>query len=485
MKKAILIVCAVVGLGSVTRAVGAINYTMERTGRPTGALWSRGVALNDVGQIAVSTGTRGHLWTPGVGFESLGLMTGGGSSISIQDINNAGQITGYESGGGDRGFIWTDGSWTNVGNLDPSPNGVAPLCRARGINNNGLVVGDSKVSVNFTPFRYDGTIQALARPGSHGFAYDINSSNHAAGTVGGSAYIWDPDGTPHELGLGGASAINDHKQVAGGSGGSPGVWDADGTFRPYGILPYDWQASAGIRDINNLGQTVGYSRNTGTGASDRRYATLWDPNGTIHDLNTMVTGLNGWKLVEAMGVNQHGQICGYGSAAQYAGSDQQGFLLTPSNFRDSGDPNPVDLGLGQVGGAQATFSSIVGAGSFFAEYSVLDSADIALMYGALPDHVTESTFQGWQAEFTGEFAGSVTIAFQYDPTGLPWAEEDLQILHWTGSAWETLPGTIDFLGDTILVDTTSLSPFLLIPEPATMAILALGGLAILRRRRKQ
>ncbi|MBT3199396.1 MAG: PEP-CTERM sorting domain-containing protein [Phycisphaerales bacterium] len=492
MKQAILVVSVVVGLGFVARAGGAVSYTIERTGRPTGATWSRGVALNDFGQIAITTGSRGHLWTPGVGFESLGLMTPEGSSIYIQDINNAAQITGYEVGGGTRGFIWTNGSWTGVGNLDPSPNGGSGLSRPRGINDNGLVVGDSKVFVNYTAFRYNGTINPLARPGVHAYAYDINSSNHAAGTVQkydgnyvGYAYIWDPDGTPHELGLGGASAINDHGQVAGGSGGSPGVWDVGGTFRPYGILPYDRHSNGGIGDINNQGQTVGYSRNSGTGIYDRRYATLWDPDGTIHDLNTMVTGLNGWRLVQATGINQHGQICGYGSADQYAGSDQQGFLLTPSNFRNVGDLSPVDLGLGQTGGAQATFGSIVVDGSFFAEYAVRDSADIALMYGALPDNVPQPTLQCWQAEFTGEFAGGATVVFQYDPVGLQWPEEDLHILHWTGSSWETLPGVIDLLGNTISVDTTSLSPFLLVPEPTTLTLLTLGGLAVLRRRRKR
>ena len=145
----------------------------------------------------------------------------------------------------------------------------------------------------------------------------------------------------------------------------------------------------------------------------------------------------------------------------------------------------MDLGLGQTGGAQATFGSIVVDGSFFAEYAVRDSADIALMYGALPDNVPQPTLQCWQAEFTGEFAGGATVVFQYDPVGLQWPEEDLHILHWTGSSWETLPGVIDLLGNTISVDTTSLSPFLLVPEPTTLTLLTLGGLAVLRRRRKR
>ncbi len=65
--KIMCVAAIVAALGSAAMA-GAIHYTIERTGLPAGASWSRGLALNDLGQIAVTTGTRGHLWTPGVGF---------------------------------------------------------------------------------------------------------------------------------------------------------------------------------------------------------------------------------------------------------------------------------------------------------------------------------------------------------------------------------------------------------------------------------
>ncbi|MCH7225393.1 DUF3466 family protein [Haloferula sp. A504] len=320
--------------GPVARA--ETIYSVQKIGIPEGASYSRGVALNDHGQMAVTTGSAGYRWAPGTGFTPLGSATTESRGVYVQDINNSGHIVGYETAGdwSEHAFDW-NGSFTDLGNLDPSPNGQNPLAQAKGINDNGWVVGNSKVFVNFTPFRHVLSMESLARPGSHGYAIDVNSSNVIAGTVSDWSYVahaykWWPDGTYTELGTGGVAAINDLGQVAGSTTtGRACVWDADGTLRTYGILPYSQQSSSAARDINEQGQVVGYSRNSGTGIHDRRYATLWDPDGTIHDLNTMTANLDGWKLVEATGINEAGQICGYGSADQYAGSDQQAFLLTP------------------------------------------------------------------------------------------------------------------------------------------------------------
>jgi len=54
----------------------------------------------------------------------------------------------------------------------------------------------------------------------------------------------------------------------------------------------------------------------------------------MQDLNNLIDPNLGWTLTNAVGINDNGQICGYG---QYGGQ-QEAFLLTPV-------PEPSTLGL--------------------------------------------------------------------------------------------------------------------------------------------
>ncbi len=68
--------------------------------------------------------------------------------------------------------------------------------------------------------------------------------------------------------------------------------------------------------INNLGQVVGYS-------SAGSYAFLYS-GGSPQNLNSLIPSNSGWTLTEATGINDSGQICGYG---EYGGQTEA-FLLT-------------------------------------------------------------------------------------------------------------------------------------------------------------
>ncbi len=88
--------------------------------------------------------------------------------------------------------------------------------------------------------------------------------------------------------------------------------------------------------INDSGQVVGYAY-----ASNGLTAFV-DSNGTMTDLNSLISPSCGMTLLEATGINDAGQIIGWGTTN--VNDVTQGFLLTPV-------PEPstlVLLGIGAV-----------------------------------------------------------------------------------------------------------------------------------------
>lgn len=151
----------------------------------------------------------------------------------------------------------------------------------------------------------------------------------------------------------------------------------------------------------------------------------------------------------------------------------------------------INGGSRMLGGVDAGFSA-TGGGVVSAEYIVAsDPQMIQLLIDAgidpalLPDAVG-ANHQSWWMDYTGTFEAA-TLVFSYDPADLPpdVVEADLAVLHWNGAAWERLPSLVDPVWDTVTVETDSFSPFVLtvVPEPTTLALLAAGALALVRRRR--
>jgi probable HAF family extracellular repeat protein len=94
-----------------------------------------------------------------------------------------------------------------------------------------------------------------------------------------------------------------------------------GTMTDLGTLPGRDQSIAS--DINDLGQVVGLSFNdTGMAA-----AFMWSASAGMQDVNTLLPANSGWVLVTAEGINNSGQITGYGTLA---GQVQHAYLLTPA-----------------------------------------------------------------------------------------------------------------------------------------------------------
>jgi probable HAF family extracellular repeat protein len=250
-------------------------------------------------------------------------------------------------------FVWQKGVMTPLPTLGGN-NGSA-----LGINDQGQIVGQAEGpnSDPCSPFALevkaviwrDGQIQQVLPPlgGSAAVASALNDNGQAVGLAGcitGNVYavLWQ-HGMPIDLGsLGGVignlpSGLNNRGQVVGQSD-LPGdtthhafLWQ-NGVMSDLGNLPGLPQSVS--NGINNHGQVVGFSQDA-NGDDSSSVAFLWQ-NGILTDLNTLIPADSPWFLMEALGINDRGQIAGFMSNTLTG--EVHGFLLTPVQGTESSPP---------------------------------------------------------------------------------------------------------------------------------------------------
>jgi probable HAF family extracellular repeat protein len=266
--------------------------TIQDLGTLPGAIDAQGFAINNAGWVVggvdypKANSYQGFLFN-GTTMISLGM---GGTATGI---NSTGQVVGQTSNRiacrVDTDSSGNPTSITDLGSLSPADNSTA-----LGINDAGVIVGlDNLIAGGSSrPWYWNGSLVEL--PGLGGTQGQANAINNSGVIVGSST---DSSGTEHAVEWSGASITD--------LGLFPGV-----TFS---------QANA----INDLGEDVVGSADA-SGAPTFGGAALWQ-DGQMLLLNTLIDPNNGWRLDVATGINDAGDIVGFGSLNGVG----RAYLLTP------------------------------------------------------------------------------------------------------------------------------------------------------------
>lgn len=432
----------------------ADTYAITELGT-LGGSYSQGTAINNRGEVVGHAATaevntaRAFLYTGGL-MRDLGTL--GGANSAATAINDSGQVVGFSLLAGDttsRAFVYTGGAMQDIGSLVNTG-----ASSASGINASGQIVGISQVFTGgiFTSHAFlyaGGTMQDLGTLGSGAtsvsggpISSEATGINDSGQVVGSSDLDNDElhgflysNGIMQDLGTlvgieSQAFAINNSGQVAGKvkvvntpEGDEHAALYSDGTWQKLGTLG---GSVSEARSINLYGEVVGFSEFlVGVGNT---HAFLYK-GGTMHDLNSLIPFDSGWELRAAYGINNAGQIVGYGSV----GGRDRGFLLTPAISTPIGINVAVPSNVATV-----SFADVSSAGTTTIAPIVPTSA------GTLPGGYSISGINiAYEITTTAAVSGPITIAFHVPSVNDLAVFDSLRILH---------------AENRVLVDRTILSP---------------------------
>lgn len=372
-KKATLSIVTLLAILSMQQASAAVSIT--DLGALQGATFSQGWGINNSGQVTgysiTASGIYAFLYSNGT-MQSLGTLPTRLGSYG-RAINDSSQVAGFAQGPYPiQAFLYSGGSMQNIGTL---PNGWA--AGATGINNSGQVTGWSQPYIprfgvnhehafiyqngSMTDLGSLGTGTANASAGN-----GINNKGDVTGWTGGGtggvntavhAFIYS-NGVMQDINnLAGANAsyglaINNSDQVTGWynspSTGQRAFLYSGGQMVGLGTLKegqFAGQYSMG-NAINSAGQVVGWSDVfIGNSNNQVQHAFIYS-NGTMTDLNSLLSPNSGWDLTSAQGINDHGQITGYGT---FNGQTQAFVMSGLGSVSAIPEPDEWALMLGGLG----------------------------------------------------------------------------------------------------------------------------------------
>lgn len=302
------------------------------------------VGASNNGLIDSLTGTpeiRAVLWDREGNIRDLGTL-GGNESVAWA-VNNQGQVTGnalneipddfaaaYGLPGATQthAFLWQDGMMQDLGTLggpDSGPYAMNQRGQIVGIATTDSIVNPTTGLPTSVPFFWDrGVMVGLGSfGGTYGIAFNLNNRGQVVGysNLPGDnifehhAFVWSSKTGFIDLGtLGGhlseAWAINDAGDIAGVSF-VPGddanhatLWSRGKTI-DLGVVSGDICTLS--LSINSARQVVGFSNKDECAREDHTHGFLWD-NGTIFDLNRLISNRTTLRVVEGVFINERGEI---------------------------------------------------------------------------------------------------------------------------------------------------------------------------------
>jgi probable HAF family extracellular repeat protein len=420
---------AVIDLGDFCEPDSPIGCDSDPTTEP----WQESAAygINNRGQVVGSSvysskdgSVGGFLWQN----DRLTAVYGpspNGFNSSPRGVNESSALAGFGDIAGFGGLesgLYQNGAWKAVPTLGftPSPFGDEIGSVAYGLNNPGAVVGAALTAdvpagamrTHAFAFRA-GVIRDLGSLAGRLGSSEAFAVNNAGVVVGrstlrpdgpygyfdGAYHAFFYNGVMHDLGGAAnseATAINDAGQVVGDAGGRPFLYSG-GAMHDLGTLGSD--ATGIATDINGAGQVVGCS---GRGALARWHqdpvgkAFLYD-GGRMVALDSLLPSGTGWTLFCATGINDYGQIVGFGRSP---GGFLHGFLLNPVLAGDAQVERGVDFNPAGLAEAFRTTTTAT---------TQITTADLYLDSRSTATRVTIG-FYSDSANHPGRLLGTATIA---------------------------------------------------------------------------
>lgn len=283
----------------------------------------RPAGINRSGEVVgTSASHKAALWSPSGGMREIELLPGFTSAEGVA-LNNSGQVIGTAINlrtTRRQGFVYSEGKTTALGEG----------ARALALNDTGEIAGESRsggkglsgpvIWRNLTPVSLGGCCGGTAVAVNNGGEvvanlYDQQGHYHA--------FLWDKAKGLRQIGpsrdFTSAILLNDAgdyvlQEFPGGL-----LLYRGATATHLSLAP---KAPSHPRAMNACGAIVG---SYGIFADYYR-AFAWDEAGGFRDLNELIPAKSGWKLQEATGVNDRGEIVGWGTLNR---EEDAGFLLTP------------------------------------------------------------------------------------------------------------------------------------------------------------